>query len=202
MYAIIRTGGKQYKVQPGDTLKIEKLNKELGEEFDLTEVLAVGGDETVVGEPTVANAKVTLVVTNQDRAPKVIVFKKKRRQGYRRMQGHRQMYTEVFVKAITNPSGKTAAADSEAQVFDPNKKMERLAVLEAEKEAAKAAKKEGKKPAKKAAKKKTASKKKTAKKKTAKKKVAKKKAAAKKKTAKKKTAKKKTAKKKATKKKS
>ena len=66
MYAIIRTGGKQYKVQPGDTLRVEKLEKELGSEFEMTDVLAVsGGEKTFVGEPQVSNAKVTVVVTNQ-----------------------------------------------------------------------------------------------------------------------------------------
>ncbi|MEZ4870915.1 MAG: 50S ribosomal protein L21 [Bdellovibrionales bacterium] len=199
MYAIIRTGGKQYKVQPGDTLKVEKLNKELGDEFDVTEVLAVGGEETLLGEPTVANAKVTVVVTNQDRAPKVIVFKKKRRQGYRRMQGHRQLYTELFVKAITDPAGKTAQAESAAKVYDPAKKVEILAAREAEKQAAK---QEGRKEVvKKATKKKATAKKKTAKKAAAKKSTAKKKTA-KKKAAKKKTATKKKTAKKTTKKKS
>jgi len=76
MYAIIRTGGKQYTVRPGDLLRVEKLPRELGAEFDLDDVLLVGGDKIHVGEPTVKNAKVTVVVTQQDRAPKVIVFKK------------------------------------------------------------------------------------------------------------------------------
>ncbi|MCB0386789.1 MAG: 50S ribosomal protein L21, partial [Bdellovibrionales bacterium] len=107
MYAIIRSGGKQYKVKAGDTLRVEKLEKELGSEFDLDEVLVVSGDKTYVGEPTVQGAKVTVVVTRQTKAPKVIVFKKKRRQGYRRMRGHRQPFTELFVKSITNPEGQS-----------------------------------------------------------------------------------------------
>ena len=93
MYAIIQAGGKQYRVEAGDLLRVELLNKELGEEFDVTNVLLVGGDKTFIGQPQVENAKVTVVVTQQAKAPKVIVFKKKRRQGYRRMHGHRQFFT-------------------------------------------------------------------------------------------------------------
>lgn len=208
MYAIIKSGGKQYKVHPGDTLRVEKLEKDLGAEFELTDVLAIGGDKTFVGEPNLSNAKVTVVVTNQAKAPKVIVFKKKRRQGYRRMQGHRQPYTELYIKAITNPEGKTVEAQGKPNVFDPMKKLNRLEEQEA---ARLAAKKEGREAAMKlkqelkdkkaAAKKKATAKKKTAAKKAAKKKTAAKKSTAKKKTAaKKSTAKKKTAKKSAAKK--
>ncbi len=194
MYAIIRTGGKQYRVEPGEYLRVEKFNGDLGAELDLTDVLVVGGEKTFFGEPTLENAKVTVVVTKQQKAPKVTVFKKKRRQGYRRMHGHRQFFTEIFIKSITSPEGETKAAEGSAQVVDPAKK-EALKAKKAEER--KAAKAEGKKPEKKAAKKKTKTKKKTAKKKT----VAKKKTAKKKKTAAKKTAKKKVAKKKTTKKK-
>lgn len=182
MYAIIRTGGKQYRVEPGEYLRIERFDGDLGAELDLTDVMVVGGDKTFFGEPMLKDAKVTVVVTKQQRAPKVTVFKKKRRQGYRRMQGHRQYFTEIFIKSITSPEGETSKADNEAQVFDPEKKLVVLAKKQEERAVAKAA---GVKP-KKTAKKKTAkkaAKKKTAKKKTAKKKTAKK--AAKKKTAKK-----------------
>lgn len=183
MYAIIRTGGKQYKVQAGDTVRVEKLEKNLGDTFNLTEVLMVGGDKAFVGSPLVQNAVVTVVVTRQAKAPKVVVFKKKRRQGYRRMHGHRQLYTELFVQSITSPEGQKGTTDKKAQVVDP-------AVIQARKDAAAAAKKQTKRaksstveaseaPAKKVAKKKTATaaagaKKKTAKKATAKKAVAKK----------------------------
>lgn len=124
MYAIIRTGGKQYKVQPGDVLRVEKLDADLGTEVQLTEVLAIGGDKMIVGEPTVKDARVTVVVTNQKKAPRVIIFKKKRRQGYRRLTGHRQPYTEVFVKAISGPGG-TVTAQEKAKVYDAEKKFER-----------------------------------------------------------------------------
>jgi large subunit ribosomal protein L21 len=121
MYAIIRAGGKQYKVQAGDTVRIEKIAKNLGETFNLTEVLMVGGDKTFAGSPLVANAKVTVVVTRQAKNPKVIVFKKKRRQGYRKMQGHRQLYTELFVQSITSPEGQSSQTDKKAIIIDPAK---------------------------------------------------------------------------------
>jgi len=182
MYAVIRTGGKQYTVRPGDVLRVEKLANELGSEFDLEEVLLVGGEKTVIGEPTVANAKVTAVVTRQARAPKVIVFKKKRRQGYRRLAGHRQLFTELFIKAIKSPSGEVAEADTNPVVVDPAKKAERLAKYAELNKDKKPAEPKGEK---------TASAKKTAKKKSAKKSARKpaKKAGAKK-AAKKKSAKK------------
>lgn len=121
MYAIIRAGGKQYKVEAGDTVRVEKLEKQLGDTFDLAEVLMVGGDKTFVGAPLVQNAKVTCVVTRQAKASKIIVFKKKRRQGYRRMQGHRQLYTELFIQSITTPEGQSFKTDKKAQVIDPVK---------------------------------------------------------------------------------
>lgn len=126
MYAIIKAGGKQYTVKPGDVLRVEKLEAELGSEITLKEVLMVGGDKTFVGD-NAAKASVTVVVTNQQRGPKLVVFKKKRRQGYRRMGGHRQPYTELFIKSITNPEGTVAKADGKAQVFDPEKKAQKLA---------------------------------------------------------------------------
>ncbi len=174
MYAIIRTGGKQYKVQPGDTVRVEKLQKNLGDKFDITEVLFVGGEKSFIGAPLVQNAKVSVVVTQQAKAPKIIVFKKKRRQGYRRMQGHRQLFTELFIASITSPEGTKLETDKNAIVYDPAKKQERMAMMAAKAKAAgnpKSAKKAAAaqpKPAKKVAKKK-ASGKKTAGKKSAKK---------------------------------
>ena len=84
MYAIIKTGGKQYKVQAGDVLQIEKVEQALGSEFTITEILMVGGDKAHFGAPLVKNASVTVVVTKQAKTRKVLVFKKKRRQGYRK----------------------------------------------------------------------------------------------------------------------
>jgi len=173
MYAIIKTGGKQYTVKPGDVLRVEKLDADLGTEIKLTDVMMVGGDTTYVGDKA-GSASVTAVVTNQTRAPKVVLFKKKRRHGYRRMGGHRQPYTELFVKSITSPDGKTANADTKPVVFSPEKKAEKMAkaedVRQAHKENARKMAAAGEAPvtkpaAKKAAGKKTAAKKGGAKKK-------------------------------------
>src|ERR1035437_7588449 len=148
MYAIIKAGGKQYTVKPGDVLRVEKLDADLGSELKLA-VLMVGGEKTFVGDK-LGSATVTAVVTNQERGPKLVVFKKKRRQGYRRMGGHRQPYTEIFVKSITNPDGQTANAETKAHVFDPEKKAMRLAKSEevrlAHKEAARKLKSSGEAP--------------------------------------------------------
>ncbi len=127
MFAIIRAGGKQYKVEAGDTVRIEKIEKNLGDKFNLAEVLMVGGDKTFIGAPLVQNAVVTAVVTRQAKASKIIVFKKKRRQGYRRMQGHRQLFTELFIQSITTPEGQTFKTDKSAQVIDPVKTAARKA---------------------------------------------------------------------------
>lgn len=118
MYAIIRTGGKQYKVQAGDVLQVDKLEQALGSEFDINEILMVGGESTHVGQPLVKGAKVTVVVTKQAKTRKQIVFKKKRRQGYRKFATHKQEFTELFVKAITSPDGKVAKSDESAKVVD------------------------------------------------------------------------------------
>lgn len=151
-YAIIRTGGKQYKVQAGDTVRVEKLEKNLGDTFDLSDVLLVGGtSKTYIGEPLLSGAKVTVVVTQQDRAPKVIVFRKKRRQGYRKMHGHRQMFTELFIQSITTPEGQTVTSERKAHVIDPAKSSARKEAA-AEKRAARKPEAEGEAaPAKRAA---------------------------------------------------
>jgi large subunit ribosomal protein L21 len=161
MYAVIRTGGKQYKVKAGDLIKVELLEKSLGDEFEMEEILFVGGKTSHVGEPTVSNAKVTVVVTKQDKAKKIIVFKKRRRQGYRKMQGHRQFFTELFVKSIMSPDGESTSAEQ--------KKAEAKKAPVEKKTAAKKKVVAKKKVAKKSATKKTATKKKATKKATKKK---------------------------------
>jgi large subunit ribosomal protein L21 len=101
MYAVIKTGGKQYKVRPGDVLKIEKLIAEVGENIDFNEVLLVGNDEKVeIGTPIVSGGKVSATVRLQARAPKVKIIKFRRRKHYRKQMGHRQHYTEVQVTQI------------------------------------------------------------------------------------------------------
>ena len=101
MYAIIETGGKQQKAVPGETLRVERLAAEVGETVRLDRVMLVSRDGNVsLGRPYLDGAAVTATVTAQDRGPKVLVFKKKRRKGYRRTRGHRQSFTSVRVEAI------------------------------------------------------------------------------------------------------
>jgi len=101
MYAIIVTGGKQYKVQEGDVLYIEKLNAGEGENVTFDQVLAVSkGDSFVTGSPVVSGATVTAKVEKQGKGEKVIVFKYKAKKNYRRKQGHRQPYTKVTIEKI------------------------------------------------------------------------------------------------------
>ncbi|MFY9174024.1 MAG: 50S ribosomal protein L21 [Peptococcia bacterium] len=101
MYAIIETGGKQYKVQKGDILSLEKLNAAEGENVEITRVLAVVKDgEVVVGKPVVDGAKAVLKVLEHGKGDKVLVFKYKPKKNYRRMRGHRQPYTKVSVEEI------------------------------------------------------------------------------------------------------
>ena len=100
MYAVIATGGKQYKVSEGDIITIEKLGAEVGETVTFDQVLAVNNGELVVGDPTVANATVTASVVKTGRSKKVIVYKYKRKTGYHKKQGHRQSYTRVKIEKI------------------------------------------------------------------------------------------------------
>ena len=118
MYAIIKTGGKQYKVQAGDVLQVEKLDQDLGATITIGEVLMVGGDKTHVGSPLVKNASVTAVITKQARTRKVYVFKKKRRQSYRRFGTHKQSFTELFITGITSPDGQSSKTDVKPVVKD------------------------------------------------------------------------------------
>ena len=101
MYAVIRSGGKQARVTPGDTLRLEKLAGEVGDSVELCDVLMLGEEgEPRVGTPLVDGAKVRGTILAQGRGDKIIVFKMKRRKGYRRKAGHRQSYTEVRIDAI------------------------------------------------------------------------------------------------------
>jgi large subunit ribosomal protein L21 len=101
MYAVIRTGGKQARVAPGDSIRVEKLEGTVGDSVELSEVLLVGNEgEPRIGTPLVEGAKVVGTILAQGRGPKIIVFKMKRRKGYRRKRGHRQAYTEVRVEKI------------------------------------------------------------------------------------------------------
>lgn len=116
MFAVIRTGGKQYRVTPNAVLKVEKLDAEPGTTFTFTDVLALGNDGSVtIGAPVVAGAAVTATVIAQDRLDKVIIFKKRRRQNSRRKNGHRQHVTVLRVSGFEKDGMPlVAAATSEA----------------------------------------------------------------------------------------
>jgi len=113
MYAVIRTGGKQYKVAPQDVLQIEKIEGAAGDAVQFPDVLMVGGEgEPSFGSPLVAGAVVSAEVVEQGRGPKIIIFKKRRRQNYRRKTGHRQELTTVRILDIV--AGGSAPAAKEA----------------------------------------------------------------------------------------
>ena len=100
MFAIIKTGGKQYRVAAGDQITVERLEGDVGSEVSLIEVLAIGGESPAIGRPTVPNAAVRAKILQQPRGTKVIVFKKKRRKNYRRKRGHRQELTVLNAQAF------------------------------------------------------------------------------------------------------
>ncbi len=155
MYAVFRTGGKQYRASKGDRLRVERLDAEEGATVAFDEVLLVGqGADVKLGSPLVDGGRVEAKVTAQGRDKKVLVLKFKRRKNYKRVKGHRQHFTEVEVTSISTSAPKKAAKDTQPAEADA-----------APKKVAK--KKAAKTTAKKAAKKTTA--KKTAKKKTSKK---------------------------------
>jgi len=106
MFAVIRTGGKQYKVAPDDVIAVEKLAGEPGATIELSEVLMIGDGATVsAGAPLVAGASVSAELVEQRRADKIIIFKKKRRQNYRRKNGHRQHETVLRITGINAAAG-------------------------------------------------------------------------------------------------
>ena len=100
MYAIIATGGKQYKVAEGDIINVEKLGVEAGETVTFDQVLVVNKGELAVGNPTVAGASVTASVVKDGKAKKVIVYRYKRKSGYHKKNGHRQQFTQVKIEKI------------------------------------------------------------------------------------------------------
>jgi len=100
MYAVIKTGGKQYKVSEGDLMKVEKLAGEVGETIELGEILMVGGEEVKIGTPLLSGAKVTARIMEQGKDKKVLVFRSKRRKNYRKKYGHRQPITRLKITGI------------------------------------------------------------------------------------------------------
>lgn len=110
MYAVIKTGGKQYKVAAGDKIKVEQMPADIGAEITIDQVLAVGaGDQLSVGAPLVSGATVSATVLSHGRHDKVRIFKMRRRKHYRKQQGHRQNFTELFVSRIASAIGEATA---------------------------------------------------------------------------------------------
>jgi large subunit ribosomal protein L21 len=102
MYAVVRTGGKQYRVGPGELFRVEKLSGQVGDKLALTDVLLIGGNgEVKIGTPVLTEATVTAEIISQGKAKKVVIFKKKRRKSYSRKRGHRQEITVLKVLEIT-----------------------------------------------------------------------------------------------------
>ena len=100
MFAIIKTGGKQYKVSEGDVIKVEKIEAEAGDKIEFDQVLMVAGDDVKVGSPVVEGAKVSAEVLDQKKDKKVVIFKFKAKKNYRKKKGHRQPYTLVKIEKI------------------------------------------------------------------------------------------------------
>ena len=158
MFAVIRTGGKQYRVAANDVISVEKLPGEAGATVELDEVLMLGdGADTTIGAPLVEGARVQATVLEQTRAPKILVFKKKRRKNYRRTQGHRQdltvlRITEVLARparpAKAEPKPAAAKAEPKPKTAAPKTKQASKAPAEAKQASKPAAAKAAKKPAK------------------------------------------------------
>ena len=116
MYAIVKTGGKQYKAEPGRFIDVEKLDAEVGAEVSFDALMVVDGDSCTVGSPVVDGVKVTGKVIGQDKQKKVITYKYKNKVRYRKKQGHRQPYTLVEITSIAGKAAPAAAAKEEAPV--------------------------------------------------------------------------------------
>lgn len=102
MYAVIRTGGKQYKVTQGDTIRVEKLLGQVGDKIELKDVLLYAeGEKVLIGKPLLSNVKIVGEILRQGRAKKVVIFKMKRRKGYSKKQGHRQSFTTLRIGEIS-----------------------------------------------------------------------------------------------------
>ena len=119
MYAVVTTGGRQYRVSPGDTIDVEKLTGAVGDTVALTDVQLVGeGAEVTIGAPVVAGVRVEAQITAQKRGKKIIVFKHRRRKGYRRKQGHRQSLTSLKIVAIHSPEQHSGHDESPGQSIE------------------------------------------------------------------------------------
>ncbi len=135
MFAVIKTGGKQYRVAADDVLKVEKVAGSPGDVIEFNEVLVVGGDTPTLGTPTVAGATVAGEVLEQGRGPKVIAFKKRRRKNSRRKRGHRQEFTLVRITEILT-DGKKPSKTAAPRTKKPKAKAKSETKAEAPAEAA------------------------------------------------------------------
>lgn len=123
MYAVIETGGKQHRVQPGDFIQVEKLEGEVGAQVKLDQVLFVskpaseptGTSQVWIGKPLLAGASIQGEIVGQGRGEKVLIVKMKRRKQYRRTQGHRQSYTQILVTGLDNGAGEKVSLDAETK---------------------------------------------------------------------------------------
>jgi large subunit ribosomal protein L21 len=119
MYAVVTTGGRQYRVSPGDTIHVEKLTGAVGDTVALTNVQLVGqGAEVTIGAPAVAGVRVEAQITAQKRGKKIIIFKHRRRKGYRRKQGHRQSLTSLKILAINTSEQSVERDESPEQSIE------------------------------------------------------------------------------------
>jgi large subunit ribosomal protein L21 len=136
-YAIIQTGGKQYKVKAGEIIKIERLeDSKLETKIEFNEILAYGDDKMIeVGSPTVEGAKVEADLVENGKNRTILIFKKRRRQNSRRKNGHRQQYSLIRIKKIFSKDGKILSEAEE--MIKPNKKIEKVKILEDKKETTK-----------------------------------------------------------------
>ena len=127
-YAVIESGGKQYKVEPGDWIKVEKLDSQEGSLVELSNVLVVSqNDKTIIGNPSVEGARVTATVASHGKDKKIVIFKFKAKNRYRRKQGHRQNYTQLNIQEILmgtkeKPSGAKSTSTSNPKLKSTSKK--------------------------------------------------------------------------------
>jgi large subunit ribosomal protein L21 len=151
MYAVIISGGKQYRVTAGDTITVNKLDAKEGDTLKIDQVMALSGDKTVIGTPHVTGALVEAQVIAQTRNDTVIVFKKKRRQHYRRKNGHRQPMTKLFITSVslngTSLASKEPRKLNEKKAAPAAKKTEKKAAAKPAAKKAPAAKKQAAKKA-------------------------------------------------------
>jgi large subunit ribosomal protein L21 len=130
MFAVIKTGGKQYRVAEDEVIVIEKIKGEVGEIIQLGEVLMLGGDNPQIGTPAIAGASIACEITEQGRGPKVIAFKKRRRKNSRRKRGHRQEYTRVRISEILLDGAKPTKGPAPKRERKPKPAAEPAAAAE------------------------------------------------------------------------